>query len=122
MDTSNQPDDPNVRLDHGGWISGPCLPEPETPLPPVTPPGSTPLRQLARAVADALTLPPPRALHDEELRYRLMAQRCVITAAVCRRLADDPEADALDAVMAATSIRDRVADYPVNYSVSPLSS
>ena len=115
METSNQPDDPNVRLDIGGWISGPCEP------PPVTP-GSTPLRQLARAVADALSLPAPKSLHDEELRYRLLAQRAVIVVSVLRRLSDNPEAEALDAVMAAVSVSDRVADYPVNYSVSPLSS
>jgi hypothetical protein len=92
------------------------------PLPPVTPPGSTPLRQLARAVADALSLPPPRAEHDEHLRAGVLDQRSRIVASVCRRLADDVEADALDVVMAASSIRDRTADFEVNYSVNPLSS
>jgi hypothetical protein len=91
-------------------------------LPPVTPPGSTPLRQLARAVADALSLPPPRAGHDEALRLRNLNQRAMIVASVCRRLADDVEADDLDTLMATASIRDRVSDYPVNYSVHPMSS
>src|SRR5258707_719822 len=90
--------------------------------PPMIPPGSTPLRMLARAVADALSLPAPKAGHDEELRYRVLGQRAKIVAAVCRRLADDAEADSLDAAMAASSIRDRVADFPVNYSVPPMSS
>ena len=99
--------------DSQGWVSGPCGP-------PMVPPGSTPVRQLARAVADALSLPPGRAEHDVELRARILDQRARIVASVCRRLADDLEADALDVVMAASSIRARVAAFEVNYSVNPL--
>ena len=47
-------------------------------------------------------------------------QRAMIVASVCRRLADDAEADAMDTALAAASIRDRCADFPVNYSVNPL--
>jgi hypothetical protein len=90
------------------------------PLPPMIPPGSTPLRMLARAVADALSLPPPRADHDEQLRYGVLDHRCKIVASACRHLAGDVEADSLDAAVAASSIRDRCADFPVNYSVNPL--
>jgi hypothetical protein len=89
---------------------------------PVIPPGSTPVRMLCQAVADALSLPPPRAIHDEQLRYAVLGQRAMIIAQVTRRLAGDVEADAMDIAVAASSIRDRCADFPVNYSVHPLTS
>jgi hypothetical protein len=83
---------------------------------PVITPGSTPARMIMRAISDALALPPGRALHDEELRFRVLDQRCRIIASVTRRLADDVELDALDMAVAAASIRDRASEIGVNYS------
>jgi len=122
MESSSQQPDPNVRFDHGGWLSGPCLPVPALDDVPHLPP-ATPLRVFQRAVLDALTLPAPASSPDEIVRFRLLGERAKIVAAACRRLLAGTEADSADLLMAAGVITDLCAGYPADsYDWHPLGS
>ena len=119
MTTSSQSwdSDPNVRLDIGGWISGPCLPAPAAD-------GRTPQRMFVRAVLEALSLPAPATPVDEITRLRLLADRARVVATTCRGLlteADGP--DSLALLLAAQSISEGTREYPPDtYSWHPLGS
>ena len=74
MKAAQQPDEPlgNVRYDIGGWISGPSWTRPcRTVAPRIVPRGSTPLRELADAIAMALGLPRPATERDEHSYLRI---------------------------------------------------
>jgi len=73
------PSNPDIRHDLGGWISGPSMSEPP---PPHVPPGSTPLREMAHAVAIALTLPNPATTRDELTYLRIMRDLMLVVASL----------------------------------------
>jgi hypothetical protein len=76
------------------------------------PPDSTPCRVLLRAIADALTLPPPAAHRDEIAYLRLARDRSRLVIAACRRVLTDREAADRDLLAAAAALRDEAAGYP----------
>jgi hypothetical protein len=59
-------------------------------IPPV-PPGSTPLRQIARAVDKALTLPKPATERDELTYLRILRDRARCVRQAMRDILGDPE-------------------------------
>lgn len=103
--------DPNVRRDVGGWISGPCLPS-----------GSTPHRELFRAIVTALDCPPPATVQDEMTYFRVVRDRARVVLLTVARLVSDREAGDLDVMAAAAaSIREQLADFPTDgYDHNPL--
>jgi hypothetical protein len=112
--------DPNVHRDIGGWISGPSL---DRPLPaPVVPPNSSALRQLAHAVAAALTLPGPATSRDELTYLRIHRDRARLVLFAMRRVLADREADDRDVMAVVTALRDQAAQMPSGtYDHSPQS-
>ena len=106
--------DPNVRHDIGGWISGPSLPAP------VVPPNSSALRELAHAVAAALTLPGPATTRDELTYLRTHRDRARLVLFAMRRVLADREADDRDVMTIVTALRDQAAQMPGDtYDHSP---
>ncbi len=103
---------PNIRHDIGGWISGPMLDAPS--VPPVVPPGSTPLRELVHAIAQTLTLPNPATTRDEVTYLRIMRDRARLVQLACRRILADREfeADDRDVMLAVTSLRGQADSLP----------
>jgi hypothetical protein len=116
-------DDPTaaVRADEGGgWISGACAPVP--PVPPV-PPGSTPLRELLRAIVGTLSLPGPATQRDETTYLRLHRDRARLVLFAARRLLADREADDVDIMIAVDRLRGETMQHPADtYDPHPLSS
>ena len=112
MSTSHQPSDPdnNVRLDVGGWISGPSL-DPPLPPPPSrdVPPGSSALRELAAAVENTLALPNPATTRDEVSYLLIMRDRARVVRLTCRRILADREADDRDIMAITGTLRDQAA-------------
>jgi hypothetical protein len=80
-------------------------------IPPV-PPGSTPLRELAHAVANALALPGPATTRDELTYLRIRRDRArLVVFAMLRILADhEIENDPGDVMAAVTTLREQVAE------------
>jgi hypothetical protein len=76
------------------------------------PPGSTPLRELAHAIANALALPRPAATRDELTYLRIVRNRArLVQFAMQRILADREIEDTPGDVMAAvTTLREQVAE------------
>jgi hypothetical protein len=76
------------------------------------PPGSTPLRELAHAVANALALPRPATSRDELTYLRIARNRArLVQFATQRILADREIEDTPGDVMAAvTTLREQVAE------------
>lgn len=99
--------DPHVRHDLGDCPSGPRLGQPVRDVPP----NSTPLRELAHAIAGALALPAPATTRDELTYLRIYRDRArLVLLAVRRILADrDIERDPRDVMTVACSLRDQVA-------------
>lgn len=79
-------------------------------IPPV-PPGSTPLRELAHAVANALALPRPATVRDELTYLRITRDRARLVVFAMRRILADHEIgnDLGDVMAAVTTLRDQVA-------------
>jgi hypothetical protein len=119
VQASREPDDPsgNVRYDLGGWISGPSL-DPPLPrvAPRIVPPGSTPLREFAHAIAIAMALALPRpATERDELSYlRITRDRARLVLLACRKIMADGEIedDQADVMAVVTSVRDQVTQLP----------
>jgi hypothetical protein len=76
------------------------------------PPGSTPLRELSHAVANALALPRPATTRDELTYLRIARNRArLVQFAMQRILADREIEDTPGDVMAAvTTLREQVAE------------
>lgn len=109
-------DDPNVRRDVGGWISGPCM---DPLLHPMIPPGSTAQRELLRAIGDTLTLPLGMNTIDDVQRLRILDERAKLVTATVGRILNDRECDDEDAMVAMRSLREQVADFPPDYGHRP---
>jgi hypothetical protein len=73
------------------------------------PPGSTPLRELAHAVDQALTLPAPATTRDEVTYLRITRDRARLVRQAMRRLLADREADPGDVMRIVASMRDEAA-------------
>ena len=103
--------DGNVRFDIGGWISGPCLDPAQVRA---VPPGSAPLRELAHAVVDALTLPGPATQRDELTYLRIIRDRSRLVLVACRKIIADREIedDDWDLIAVVTALRDDAAQLP----------
>lgn len=80
-------------------------------LPPV-PPNSTSLRELAHAVADALTLPRPATTRDELTYLRVSRDRARLVRQAMRRILADREIDDGDVMVMVASLRDEIAQLP----------
>ena len=80
-------------------------------VPPVSP-GSTPLRELAHAVANALTLPAPATIRDELIYLRITRDRARLVVFAMRRILTDREIedDPRDVMAAVSTLRDQVAE------------
>jgi hypothetical protein len=81
------------------------------PIPPA-PPGSTTLRELARAVANTLTLPGPATTRDEVTYLRIIRDRARLVRQAMRRILGDREVSAQDVMAIVTSLRDETAQLP----------
>lgn len=102
--------DPNVRIDAGGWLSGPCLDLPSREVPP----GSTVLRELAHAVASALALPVPATTRDELTYLRIYRDRARLVLLAMRRILADREIeeDPADVMSVIAALREQVSQLP----------
>jgi hypothetical protein len=69
------------------------------------PPGSTPLRELAQAIDQALTLPRPATLRDEVVYLRCVRDRARLVRRVLRRIMTAAETDDGDVMTAAAVLR-----------------
>ena len=80
-------------------------------VPPVSP-GSTPLRELALAIANALTLPAPATIRDELTYLRITRDRARLVVFAMRRILTDREIedDPRDVMAAVSTLRDQVAE------------
>jgi hypothetical protein len=80
-------------------------------VPPI-PPGSTPLRELAHAVANALTLPGPATTRDEVTHLRITRDRARLVVFAMRRILTDHEIedDPRDVMAAVSTLRDQVTE------------
>jgi hypothetical protein len=76
------------------------------------PPGSTPLRELAHAVANALTLPKNATTRDELTYLRIGRDRARLVVFAMRRILADREIENEpgDVMAAVTTLRDQVAE------------
>ncbi len=81
-----------------------------TPSP--VPPGSTANRELFHVIAQALDVPPPATVRDELTYFRCVRDRARVVLATMARLSSDREADDLDIMAAAVSIREQLSDFP----------
>jgi len=83
----------------------------DPPIPPV-PPNSTPLRELAHAIADALTLPKPATTCDELTYLRISRDHARVVRQAMRRLLADREAGDGDIMITVATLRDETAQLP----------
>jgi hypothetical protein len=84
---------------------------PDRPIPPI-PPGSTPCRELLRALRDALRLPYPAGKPDEHAYYVLRSKRCGLALEAIDRILTDRGADNRDLLTEAEVLRLHVRDLP----------
>jgi hypothetical protein len=77
------------------------------PVIPPVPPNSTPLRELAHVIADALTLPKPATTRDELIYLRISRDRARVVRQAMRRLLAGHEADDRDVMITVASLRDK---------------
>jgi hypothetical protein len=82
------------------------------PLIPPVPPGSTPLREMARAIATALALPRPATTRDELTYLRIARNRARLVQFAMQRIIADREIenDPGDVMAAVTTLREQVAE------------
>jgi hypothetical protein len=75
------------------------------------PPGSTPLCELAHAIAAALTLPAPATTRDEVTYLRITRDRARLVLLACRKIITDREIedDGRDVMLIVTSLRGQAA-------------
>jgi uncharacterized iron-regulated protein len=73
------------------------------------PPGSTPLRELAHAIDQALALPRAATFRDEVTYLRIIRDRARLVRQATRRIADDHEAGDADVMTAVAVLRDETA-------------
>jgi len=85
------------------------MPLPDQPVVRPVPPGSSPLRELCHAVDRALALPAPATVRDETTYLRILRDRVRMVRSAIRRLLADREAEDLDVMLVATSLRDEAA-------------
>ena len=80
-------------------------------IPPV-PPGSTPLRELTRAVAGVLTLPKPATTRDEITCLRITRDRARLVRQAMRDIPGDRETGTgpRDVMVAVASLREHAGD------------
>lgn len=71
------------------------------------PPGSSPLRELAHAIDDALALPAAATTRDEVTYLRITRDRARLVRQAARRLLSDREADDEDVMAIVTVLRDQ---------------
>ena len=76
------------------------------------PPGSTPLRELAHAVDQALALPAPATTRDELCYLRVHRDRARLVRQAMRRVLADREVGDDDIMAIVTSLRDQAAQLP----------
>jgi hypothetical protein len=69
------------------------------------PPGSTPVRELAHAIDQALALPKAAASRDEVIYLRIMRDRARLVRQAARRILADHEATDTDVMTAVTVLR-----------------
>jgi hypothetical protein len=92
------------------------------PVVPPVPPGSTPLREFACAIAQTLTLPKPATVRDEVTYLRISRDRARLVLAAARRVLRDREIedDPHDLMIVVASLRDQTAQLPDDsYDHSP---
>lgn len=75
------------------------------------PPGSTPLRELAHAIDQALTLPAPATTRDEVTYLRIMRDRARLVRRAMRDIICDREieTDPFDVMAVVTTLREETA-------------
>jgi hypothetical protein len=86
---------------------------------PPVPPDSTPMRELLRAIADALTLSAPTTQKAELAYLRFSRDRARLVLFACRRLLAEREADDRDVMTVVGSLRGEAADCPDAYDHEP---
>jgi hypothetical protein len=105
--------DSNIRLDVGGWISGPSLSPDQLPPPRSldVPPASTAWRELSGAIAQTLSLPRPATTRDEVTYLRIYRDRARLVLLACRRILADREIedDPRDLMAVVVSLREQAA-------------
>lgn len=87
--------------------------DPVTPPRPlrIVPPGSTPLRELAHAVASALTLPNDVTERGELAYLQAARNRARVVLFAMRRIIADRDLDDEDLMVIVATIRDQLGDY-----------
>jgi hypothetical protein len=95
--------DSNVRDEAGGCS---CFPPPRERQ---VPPGSTPVRELAHAIDQALALPRPATERDEVTYLRILRDRARLVRSAVRKILRDREADDRDVMLAVAALRDEAA-------------
>jgi hypothetical protein len=87
------------------------------------PPNGSALRELARAIDDALALPSPATTRDELTYLRITRDRARLVRQAMRRILAGREADDRDIMAAVTTLRDQAAQLPDDtYDHHPLPS
>ena len=83
----------------------------DDPVIPRVPPGSTPLRELAHAVAHTLTLPNPATTRDEITYLRITRDRARLVRQAMRQVVADREIDGdpRDVMIVVASLRSQAA-------------
>ena|ERR1700733_2063652 len=79
---------------------------------PMVPPGSSPQREMFRAIQDALALPAPAATRDELTYLRASRDRSRLVRTTMNRLLRDRELSDRDLLVAAAALRGAAADLP----------
>jgi hypothetical protein len=84
-------------------------------------PGSTPLRELAQAIDQALTLPRPATLGDEVVYLRCVRDRGRLVRRVLRRILTDAgtDGDVMDAAAVLRSEAEQIGDDSYEHEPEP---
>jgi hypothetical protein len=81
----------------------------DSPIPPL-PPGSTPLRQLARTIDQVLTLPAIAGLREEVVYLRILRDRTRLVRGAMQRILRDCDADDLDVMVIVGQLREQAGE------------
>jgi hypothetical protein len=81
---------------------------------PMTPPGSSALREFCRAIEDALTLAAPATTKDELTYLRISRDRARVVLYGCKRVLADREIDDRDLMVIVASLRDLITQLPAD--------